>query len=94
MPNPVLQPTESDIPNDISTANFVGVLQRNRNFETMYQAEYQLLGLTGTAGRQQDRNHYRVYFKYEYSTSLLLSLAFSRLILAILASMARTFEEP
>ena len=88
------QPDPTDLIEDIQAANFVGVMQRNRTFETVYQPEYQISGHIGVAGRQQDRNHYRVYFIYEYSTSFILSVAFSRLLFSVLGAMSKTFSEP
>ena len=59
LPNPVHQPTDFDRAGDVG---FVGVIERNRMFETAYDPMYQHAGLFGNAGRQQDSNIYRVYF--------------------------------
>ena len=69
-------------------------MQRNRNFETIYEPQYQISGVIGRAGQQQDRNQYRVYFMYEYSTSFFLSLVFSTVIWKVLRAMSETFSEP
>ena len=46
------------------------------------------------AGRQQDRNYYRVYFEYEYSASLAISLIFALFLFWVALEMAKTFSEP
>jgi len=73
---------------------FEGVLQRSRTFEAVYQPAYQIGGLFGIPGRQHDRNHYRVYFEYEYSATLFVSLAFSILLLQVVSYTTDSFTEP
>lgn len=47
------------------------------------------------AGRQQDRSHYRVYFIYEYSTTLVVSLLFSGLLFNVVdVACTELFAEP
>ena len=88
------QPTEFDLVAELTTDNFEGVMERNRNFETIYQPSFQISGLFGNAGRQQDRSHYRVYYLYEYSTSFVLGLAFTRLVFNIVGGMTQMFAMP
>ena len=49
-------------------------------------------GLFGVAGRQQDRSHYRVYFQYEYSMTLFVSLLFALMMVRVLAEVSKTFD--
>ena len=52
MPNLVRQPTdEYDLVDEDANANFEGVMQRTRSFESVYQPAYQISGLFGVAGR-------------------------------------------
>ena len=51
-PNLVREPDFFDLIGDIGDANFVGVIQRNRNFETIYEPQYQMSGLLGRAGEE------------------------------------------
>ena len=73
---------------------FEGVMERTRHFEATYQPAYQISGMFGVAGRQQDRSHYRVYYDYEYSTTLFVSVAFALLVIRVMFAMTDSFEEP
>ena len=73
---------------------FRGVMQRNRELETVYEPSYQSSGLIGAAGRQQDTHHYRVYFEYEYSVTFFISMAFSFLVIRVIGEITETFSEP